>query len=246
MSQRISQGINPMFALMANLPPSQNIRTCDGSDFDPSAPGSSNLPFEYPKALGGLYSDNIITPSMLKNLYYEDIIKGHYTQPTPLSEAFLETANIEYIRQAIENNLRKYTGEENIRFLLTLEFANTVNQTLYNNQALSYDVKTGVAILNDMIIHHETEIALLSLRQEKRYTRWGLNNDRLKVIDRGLGDRTLHVHGENQVDPSGYQLNHPNQSQYKAYLRDVLQIQCPSLSTAPCRVPPFPIKFASP
>ena len=241
----MSQGINPMFALMANLPPSHQIRTCGRNDMDPSTPGT-NLPYEYPQALGGMYSDNIITPDQLKTLYYENIIKGHFSQPTMLSEAFLEPANIEFIRQTIENNLRKYLGEDNIRFLLTLEFANTVNTTLYENPALAYDVKTGVAILNDMIVHHETEIALLSARQERRYTRWALYNDRSKVMAPGIGDRTLHVRGENQVDPSGYQLNHPNQSQHKAFLRDVLRIQCPSLSTAPCRVPPFPIKFASP
>lgn len=241
----MSQGINPMFALMAGLPSSNQIRTCNTNDMNSRYEGT-NLPYEYPQALGGLYSDNIITPDMLKNLYYENIIKGHFSQPTVLSEAFLEPANIEFIRQSIENNLRKYTGEDNIRFLLTLEFANTVNTTLYENQTLAYDIKTGVAILNDMIIHHETEIALLSARQERRYTRWALNNDRTKVQPYGLGDRTLHVHGENQVDPSGYELNHPYQSQHKAFLRDVLRIQCPSLSTAPCRVPPFPIKFASP
>jgi hypothetical protein len=243
--QRVSQGINPMFALMANLPPSSNIRTCDAGDMrviDPSNP----QPNEYPEHLGGLFSDNIIAPHQMKNLYYETILKGHQMQPNPLSEAFLEPSNIEYIRQTIENNLRKYTGEDNIRFLLTLEFANSVNQILYNNTGLAYDVKYGVAILNDMLIHHETEIALLSQRQDRRYQRWALNNDRIRVMPHGLGDKTLHVRGENQIDPSGYELNHPYQSQYKAFLRDVLQIQCPSNSTAPCRVPPFPIKYSDP
>jgi hypothetical protein len=229
----MSQGINPLFALMGNLPPSSQIKT-------------SELPDEYPETIGGMYSDNIITPDQVKSLYYEQVIKGHITQPTPFSEAFLNPNNMEYIRQKIENNIRNYLGEDNVRFLLTREFAQTVIDYVRDNMALSHDVKYGVAVLNDMIIHHETEIALLSQRQNRRYERWALNNDRIRVMPYGIGDKTLHAHGENQVSPAGYELNHPYQSQHKAFLRDVLRIQCPSNSSAPCRIPPFPIRFGDP
>ena len=229
----MSSGINPLFSVMCNLPVKVPQKRSD-------------LPPEYPESLGGMYSDNIIDPSDVKTLYYDQVIKGHITQPTPLSEAFLETANMEYIRSQIEMNIRKYTEDDMVRFLLTREFAQTVINHIRDNMALSYDVQHGIPILNDLIIHHETEIALLSERQKKRYDRWALNNDRLKIMPYGFGDKTLHARGENQVNPSGYLMNHPFQSQYKNYLRDVIRIQKPSNSSAPCRVPPFPIRFPNP
>lgn len=231
----MSAGINPLFSVMCNLPVQVPVRNPENM-----------LSPEYPEALGGMYSDNIIDPSDVKTLYYDQIIKGHITQPTPLSEAFLSTENMEYLRSQIETNIREYIGDKMIRFLLTREFAQTVINHVRDNMALAYDVKNGIPILNDLIIHHETEIALLSQRQERRYERWALNNDRMKIMPYGLGDKTLHVRGENQVSPAGYLMNHPFQSQYKNYLRDVIRIQEPSLSTAPCRVPPFPIRFPNP
>ena len=223
--------INPLFAVMANLP--TQLR----------APSTSD---EYPNALRGLYSDNIIVPSQVMDTFLEQIVKPGLQPITLLSQAFLSESNVEYIRQQIENNLRDYTGEDNIRFLLTKEFAQDMVDRVYNNPGLAWDVKVGVPLLNDLVIHRETQIAELSLREEKRYTRWALHNDRLRVMPYGLGDKTLHVHGENQVSPSGYELNHPFKSQYVAYLKDVLHINCPSLSTQPCKMPSFPIKYATP
>ena len=233
----MSAGINPLFSVMCNLPVSVPQQRNSQQ---------SQLPPEYPEALGGMYSDNIIDPSDVKILYYDQVIKGHITQPTPLSEAFLKTENMEYIRRQIETNIRQYTQDDGIRFLLTREFAQTVIDHVRDNMALAYDVKNGIPILNDIIVHHETEIALLSQRQGRRYERWVLNNDRMKVMPYGFGDKTLHVRGENPVSSAGYQMNHPFQSQYKNYLRDVIRIQAPSLSTAPCRVPPFPLRFPNP
>lgn len=199
-----------------------------------------------PAPLPGVISDNIIGPEQLKDLYYEQIIKGFVYQPTPLSEAFLQTENIEYLRTTIEANLQRYLEDPQIRFLLTREFAQTVIDHLKNNQSLAYDVQYGLPILNDLIVHSETEVALLSQRQERRYTRWALHNDRMKIMPYGIGEKTLHVRGENQVSPSGYLMNHPFQSQHNHYLRDVLHVQCPSNSTAPCKVPPFPLRFPTP
>jgi hypothetical protein len=226
--------MNPLFSVMCNIPSKVNQQQ------------QQQPPFEYPEAMGGMYSDNIISPSDVKTLYYDQVIKGRITQPTPLSEAFLETNNIEFIRQQIENNIRNYLQDENIRFLLTREFAQTVINNIRDNMSLAFDVQTGIPILNDIIIHHETEIALLSQRENRRYERWVLNNDRMKVMPYGFGDKTLHVRGENQVSPSGYLMNHPYQSQYKTFLRDIIRVQDASLSTKPCKVPSFPIRFPNP
>ena len=65
--------------------------------------------------------------------------------------------NVEYIRRQIEQNIRNYTKEDNIRFLLTKEFAQTMIDSAVQNQALAYDIRVGIPILNDMTIHHETE-----------------------------------------------------------------------------------------
>jgi hypothetical protein len=235
--------INPLFALMANVP----SRVCNSEDLKCKS-SHTELPFEYPEALGGLYSDNIIIPSQVKDAYYQEVIKSGIYQATPLSEAFLEPENIEYIRQQIENNIRQYINDENIRFLLTREFAQTVVDAIRENQGLAYDVRVGLPILNGMVIHHETEIALLSERQRMRYFRWALHNDRSRVMPYGYGDKTNHVKGENLVTPSGYELNHPFKSQYRAYLRDVLQITCPPPSSRPCEIVPVPpnLKFPNP
>ena len=226
--------MNPLFSVMCNMPTKM------------TTPPAQQQSFEYPEALGGIYSDNIINPSDVKTLYYDQVINGRITQPTPLSDAFLDTNNIDFIRQQIETNIRNYIQDENIRFLLTREFAQTVIDNIRDNMVLAFDVQNGIPILNDMIIHHETEIALLSQRENRRYERWILNNDRMKVMPYGFGDKTLHARGENQVSPSGYLMNHPYQSQYKTFLRDIIRIQDPSLSTKPCKVPPFPIRFPNP
>lgn len=236
----MSQGLNPLWSVMCGLPPSSNIKTIPAND------ANTGLPPEYPEAIGGMYSDNIITPEQIKEVYYQQIIQGYVSQPTPLSEAILHPQNIENVRLRIEKNIREYTEDPYIRYLLTREFAQTVIDQIRNNSFLAYEVKTGLNVLNNIIVHHETQIALLSLRHTKRFERWALNNDRIKIMPYGLGDHTLHTKGENQVTPSGYLMNHPFQSQHQAYLRDVLHIQCPSNSQAPCRIPPFPKQFASP
>jgi hypothetical protein len=218
--------INPLFAVMANVPSSSSS--------------------SYPETLGGLYTDHIITPDQVKDIYYELLIKGHVIQPSPLSEAFVNPTNVEYLRQQVEKNLQQYTRDSSIRYLLTNEFAQTMIDMIQNNQQLAYDVQVGLPILNDLVVHQETEMALLYERHHKRYVRWALHNDRPKVMPYGFGDKTNHVKGENQVVPSGYELNHPFKSQYQMYLRDVLHLQCPSNSNRPCPMPPFPIQFASP
>ena len=236
-----SRGINPMFALMANLP----IQTCTASS-TANSPPMTQLPYEYPEALGGIYSDNIIDPADVMGIFNVLVVDGRKGVHTPLSVAFLSEANVEHMRRAVEQNIREYTGEDNIIYLLQREFAQTLIDLLLDNLALSFDVKASVPLLNDIAVHHETQIALLSQRHTKRYTRWALHNDRMKVMPHGIGDKTLHVHGENQVNPSGYELNHPFKSQYGQFLKDVLHIQCPSNSTRPCQMPPFPQRFATP
>jgi hypothetical protein len=234
--------IHPMFALMANIP--QPVRTCRPGDFQLNASSDGPLlPNEYPELMGGLYSDNILTPAQIRQAFYQQA--PTQIQPSQLSEALLEPTNMEYIRQQIENNLRQYTGEDNIRFLLTKEFAQTCIDQIMNNPGLGWDAKVGLPLLNDIIIHHESEIAKLSARHNKRFTRWVLEGDRVHggYLPYGFGDKTLHARGENQVSPSGYGLNHPDKSQYLMYLRDVLHIQCPSLSTAPCKMGPPPKPF---
>jgi hypothetical protein len=234
--------VNPLFAVMANVPSRQSCS--NDLPIGPDDPCFTSP--EYPCNLGGLYSDNIITPDQVKPAFYEQVVKAGLAQPSPLSEAFLSAGNVEYLRQTIENNLRRYANDPSIRFLLTKEFAQDMIDRVVGNSVLSYDVKVGVPALNDIIVHRETEIAELSLRHTKRYTRWALHNDRTKIMPYGLGDKTLHARGENQVSPAGYELNHPHKSQYRAYLRDVLHLNCPRNSQQPCQMPPFPIKFATP
>ena len=222
--------IHPLFAVMANVPQEKINKQINTGFIEP----------------GGLYSDNLIQPYQVKQAYYEQVIKAGLAQPSPFSEAFLSPENIEYIRFQIQKNIQEYTEDPNVYFILTKEFAQDMIDRTYHNQALAWDVKVGVPIMNDIVINRETEIAKLSQRHVKRYTRWAVHNDRLKNLGYGLGDKTNHVHGENQVSPAGYQMNHPFQSQYKAYLRDVLRIQNPHLSSQPCKMPPFPIKFGTP
>ena len=239
----VTMSINPLFAVMANIP----SKTCNSHDLQCQS-RNTELPFEYPEALGGMYSDNIIVPSQVKDAYYQEVIKGGIYQATPLSEAFLTPENMEYIRLQIENNIRQYINDDQIRFLLTREFIQTVVDKLKDNQFSAYNIQVGLPVLNDQIIHHETQIALLSERQRMRYLRWALYNDRSKVMPYGYGDKTNHVKGENQLTSSGYDLNHPFKSQYRAYLRDVLQITCPPPSSRPCEIVPVPphLKFGNP
>jgi hypothetical protein len=222
--------IHPLFAVMANVPQDKINQQINTGFIEP----------------GGLYSDNLIQPYQVKEAYNEQIVKAGLAQPSPFSEAFLSTQNVEYIRQQIQQSIREYTEDPHVYFILTKEFAQDMIDRTYNNQMLAWDPKVGVPLMNDIVINREVEIAKLSQRHVKRYTRWALHNDRTRVAPWGIGDKTNHVHGENQVSPAGYQLNSPFQNQYRAYLRDVLKITCPKLSSAPCKMPPFPIKFASP
>ena len=187
---------------------------------------SAELPNEYPEYLGGLYSDNIIVPSQVRDSYYEQITKGQIAQPSPFSLQFLSPENVEYIRQQIETNIRNYINDDSVRFLLTKEFAQTMIDKARFNLGAAYGGKVMLDVINDQVIHHETQIALLSQRQNKRYERWQLANDRPKVFPYGLGDRTLHVN-KNLVSPAGYELNHPFKSQYQVYLNDVLHVTMP-------------------
>ena len=234
--------MNPLFAVMTNQPSRCAASRCDYST------NKTESPFETPVELPGMHSDNNIVPSQVKSVYVDYVIRNGLYQATPLSEAMLETVNIEYIRQAIENNIKNYIKDDNIKFLLTKEFAQTVMDVIQNNQWLAYDVRVGLPFLNSVIIHRETEIALLSERQRMRFIRWGLENDRSRFMPYGLGDKTQHRKGETFVTSAGYSLNHPFKSQYRAYLRDVLQVNCPPPSSKPCEIVPVPpsMKFANP
>lgn len=239
--------INPLFATMCGVSSqaASHLSQCTPSDRMQNYGGDS-LPNEYPEYIGGLHSDNIITPDQVQTAYYEQIIKGQIAQPTPFSIQFLSPQNVEYIRQQIETNIRNYTKEDDIRFLLTKEFAQTMIDTTRNNMGMAFGGKVAIDLMNSQVIHHETEIALLSLRHNKRYERWVLHADHSRIMPYGYPDKVLHVKGENGLTTSGYELNHPFKSQYQAFLNDVLHVQCPSNSSAPCRVPSYPLKMSNP
>ena len=49
-------------------------------------------------------------------------------------------------RQQIENNIKEYVQDENIRFLLTREFIQTVVDKLKDNQGWAYNIKLADAL----------------------------------------------------------------------------------------------------
>ena len=200
--------LNPLFSVMLNLP--SNLRE------------HYNLPKpqEHPDVL----NDNIITPDQVQHIYMDMVVNARIAHQTPLSDAFLSPRNIEYIRQQIEIQLQHYLKEQ-VGFLLTREFSSNIIDVLLGHDRYNNEPQMIIPYLNSLIIKQELELALISQNQQKRYEKWGLRNDRMKVIDYGLGDKTLHAKGENQVNPSGYNLQHPHKNRYQQYLKEVMNIK---------------------
>lgn len=188
-------------------------------------------------------SNNLIDPQDVAQGFNEQMIKGHVTQYTPLTRAYFHPQNVEFIRSEIEKRIRRYTGEPNIKIVLTEEFLQTMVDMAFRNQQYAYDVENGLPRLNEWTINHEGEIIMLSMRKRKQYERWILHGDRMRVYPYGLGDRTLHAKGENPQTQSPYLLNHPWKSQYQKYLDEVLMVNCP---TRPSNCPPVQHKFPDP
>jgi hypothetical protein len=194
--------MNPLFAVMANIP----------SSFRQD---SLQSPLCY------VDQTNVIMSSDLHKLYHHHH-HHHHHHKSSFAHEFLKPSNIEYIRKRIEYNVRNYINDSSIIFLLTTEFAQYVFDMLHNNPSFSIE---NIDFVNETIIDRETEIAILSERQKKRYTKWELQNDRMKTMPYGYSDKTNHVKGETVISPSGYHLNHPYQHQYKEFLKSVYNIQ---------------------
>jgi hypothetical protein len=186
---------------------------------------------------------NSITPKQIYDAFQYQVVQGNIMPNNPLTLAYFTEKNIAYLRDEIQRRLREYTGEPNIKLVLTQEFAQTMVDTALRNQFFAYDVERGLGRINQWTINHETEIIMLSMRKRKQYERQILKGDRMRVYPYGLGDRTLHVRGENGLTQSPYQLNHPWKSQYQQYLKDVLMVDCP---TRPSNCPINQVKYPNP
>lgn len=165
-----------------------------------------------------------VTVDQVRTAWEDQCLYGHQTQDSPLTVAFFDPRNVEWIRSEIERRLKIKTGEENLRYYINAEFAQTMIDTALNNQGYAYNVEYGLPRLNQWVINKEEEIAYLSLRAQKRYEHQMLYGNRMRVFPYGVGDRTLHAKGENQVTQSPYLLNHPWKSQHEGYLNQVLKI----------------------
>jgi hypothetical protein len=179
-------------------------------------------------------TNNNITPEYVAEAWYHTVTSAHAAQDTPLTQAFFAPSNVEWIRQKIQGMLRESLNEPNIIFILNREFAQDMINMAINNKVYSYSPHKGLAVLNSAVVKNEYDIAYLGQRAHKRYVTQMLKGDRMRIFPYGLGDRTLHARGENQVTQSPYQLNHPWKSQYQAYLSQVLKINpnaCPQTET---------------
>lgn len=181
--------------------------------------------------------NNIISPTVdskhIQNGFHEQKIKSGSTRYTPLTQAYFSHENIQFLKKSIEHNLKKYTGDPNLQLILNEEFLQVMVEIATNNTSYSYNVKEGLPRLNQWTINHETEILVLSMRKQKQYENWILKGNRMQIFPYGMGDRTLHVKGENQQTHSPYLLNHPWQSQHNAFLDQVLHVRNPECGVAP-------------
>lgn len=167
---------------------------------------------------------NEITPYDVRGAWVQQVLEGAQAQDSPLSLYFFSPENVEFVRSEIERRLRLKLEEPNIKYVMTQEFAQSMVDMALNNQGWAYDVEGGLPRLNQWVINKEVEIAYLGQRQHRRYETQMLQGNRMRVFPYGLGDKTLHVRGENQLTQAPYQLNHPFRSQYDAFLNQVLHI----------------------
>lgn len=169
----------------------------------------------------------------IKSLYYT-ISERH--QVTPLTEAFFESSNIQFIVAQIEKALHLLTGEQ-VRISTNEEFAQTMIETAGRNLGLSYTPQT-VGALNRAVIEHETRVQYYSLRQRKLFYKYFWFQDRMRVFPYGQYDKV--TSGEVTVSPSGYTLSNPWRRWQADYLHDTegLDVAADSPSGY-CKIPGF-------
>lgn len=166
-----------------------------------------------------------VTPGQIQEAYWQQLQRYHH-QPTPLTEMFFSTLNIQRILREIENRLSDQMGEL-IEFIPTEEFTHLMLETAHRNRLHSYRPAYGLPIMNEHVISVHSQEVGLQMRHRQRYIRQQLLGDRLKVFPLGLNDKVMHVKGENQVDTSQYMNRHPWGKQHHAFLSQVLGNSCP-------------------
>lgn len=195
--------LNPLFAVMANVQVKNN------------SPASPDLSMD---------RDNLLTPGDIQPMFLRMYIETNRYKLTELMLKFTSKENIELVRQRIEVILQQELEDDAIVFVLSREFYTAVCSMIELNLGANYEFELLLQALNEVLIKTEAERAILSQRQWDRYNKWILQKQYPKVMHYGFGDRTYHIRGENQQDPSGYALNHPHKSQYADYMQSVMGI----------------------
>ena len=182
-----------------------------------------------------------IEPEELYSLWIQLAVLSQQSVDTPLAQAFFSARNGHWLRNEMTRRLREALNEPNALYVFTEEFVTSMVEIVLTNPGLGLDVRNGLPLLNQWILDKEFEIAVLGQRQRKRYETQMLQGNRMRVMPYGLGDKTLHVKGENQMTQAPYQLNHPFKSQYQAFLQQVMNINNPiKASTCSTFQPRFP------
>lgn len=182
---------------------------------------------------------SVINPEEVRSLWVTLVLNAARASDTPLTQAFFSIENVNWLKSEMERRLQRKLSDPTVKYLITEEFVTSMIDMALNNYFYAYDVEKGLPLLNQYLLNKEVEITYLGQRQRKLYETQMLQGNRMRVFPYGLGDKTLHVRGENQVTQAPYQLNHPFKTQYQAYLDQVLHVNRPSCPTV-YRCTPFP------
>ena len=160
----------------------------------------------------------------------------------PLSAAFLDPENVDYILRAVSANLTKWFGVP-IKSCMSAELATQMIELINSNQGLAY-TPSQVCVLNDIVIRNEVRVQFYSLRQKALYYKYFINANRLKVFPYptkpdGRGTKDVHV------ETADYMLTNPRKQHRREYLQQVLGICDPKKLCTPCAQVPN-VSFPSP
>ena len=156
---------------------------------------------------------------------------------TPLFTTFFSPENVRYIKEQIQKALFILTQEQ-VVIPINNEFIQTMIDIAQWNVGLAY-APMSTPLLNRAVIDNETQVQYSSLIRKKLYTKYFLQNERMRTMP--YGEYTRSTKGEVTISDSDYHLSHPFRKWRQCYLKATAGLEyCDSEGGGPGGYTPIP------
>jgi hypothetical protein len=164
------------------------------------------------------YENGSLTLDSTGPFYYHAL---NPVTPNGVSNQFFSPQNIRFLHEKLEQILSLLV-QQPVRVPLNNEFIQSMYQVMNTNGGLAYLGPGALDELNEDFLEWEASIQYVSIREQKRFQQYILDESRLTTFPYPPFDKNLK--GEVVIDTSGYMLTNPWKSQFGNFLEQVLKM----------------------